>query len=166
LAELEFDDPRRIKLLEKRLRMLQLEGIFSELEGAEFRKLSKGVREGETVNVLRQGLREIRKYYRDRGWSAAQIRERTEKDLRTVWEWIDRIIDPELKKEFLEVHLWEDKDEYIFQKIATLYEHSPHLRTKPSSSTVRDWRKAYLGFLNYGTPDGRRPKSFSPQPRH
>jgi serine/threonine protein kinase len=53
---------------------------------------------------------------------------------------------------------WEDGDQFVFLQIAGLYQYTSHLKRKPSWSTVRDWRKAYLGHLRHNTRDGRKPK--------
>jgi hypothetical protein len=121
-------------------------------------QLSKGVREGKTVELLYDQLKRIRSLYRDNGWPAAQIRKNTEEDLAIAWEWIDRISDQAHKSEFQKISQWEDGDRFIFLQIAALYRYDPHLKREPGWGTVRDWRKAYRGHLQHGTPDGRKPR--------
>ena len=121
-------------------------------------QLSKGVREGKTVDLLYEGLRKMRSTFRETGWSATTLRKATEQELPVVWEWIERISIQERKLTFLDIKEWEDGAKFIFLQIATLYEYAPHLKKKPSWSTVRDWRKAYLGYVRHRTPDGRRPQ--------
>lgn len=120
-------------------------------------ELSKGVSEGKTVDLLHAQLKRIRRSYREEGWSPSQIRHNTAWDLAVIWEWIDRISDTSHKSEFLKITDWDDGDEFIFRQIATLYEYAPHLSKKPSWSTIRDWRKAFRGYVRYKTPNGRKP---------
>jgi hypothetical protein len=122
-------------------------------------ELSKRVREGRTVELLRGQLKKIRRLYREKGWSPSQIRHNTAHDLTVVWEWIDEISDHSHKSQFLKVSDWDDGDAFIYRQIATLYEYAPHLSKKPSWSTLRDWRKAFRGYERYKTPDGRKPRS-------
>jgi hypothetical protein len=123
---------------------------------AEWDQLSKGVREGKTVDLLYKQLRQMRSMYRTRGLSSTQIREQTRRDLAIAWEWIDRVRDQERKSAYLDLTQWEDGARFIFLQIATLYEYAPHLKKKPTGGTVRDWRKAYRGHLKHHTPDGRK----------
>jgi hypothetical protein len=118
--------------------------------------LSKGVREGRTVDDLYIHLCKIRSLYRQKALTVTQIRKQTEHLTPLGWEWIDRISDDERKREFLKVQEWEDGSEFIFLQIATLYKYAPHLKNNPSWSTVRDWRKTYHGHLRHGTRNGRR----------
>ena len=120
-------------------------------------ELSKGVREGKTVDLFYRQLRQVRSLYRNQGWTATQIRQRTMQDFAVLWEWIDRIKDQDRKSAFLDVPEWEDGAKFIFLQITTLYEYAPHLRRQPSWRTIRDWRKAYLGYKRHRTRDGRRP---------
>lgn len=151
LARLPYEDPSRPKLLEQLFRRRLLETSHRE-------NLSKGVVEGEKVDVLYRQLKTIRNLYRSTGYSITQIRKQRP-DLNTVWEWIDRMGDPERQASLVRVHYWEDGDQSIFELIAILYQDCPHLKRKPSSSTVRDWRKAYLAFLKHGAAYGRRTKT-------
>jgi hypothetical protein len=119
---------------------------------------SKGVREGNTVDLFYKQLGQMRSFYRNQGWTATKIRQRTTQEFAVLWEWIDRIKDQDRKSAFLDVTEWEDGAKFIFLQIATLYEYAPHLRKRqPSWSTIRDWRKAYLGYKRHRTRDGRRP---------
>jgi len=121
--------------------------------------LSKGVREGATVESLYAQLKRIRRLYREKGWPPSQIRQLTNQEMVIAWEWIDRIDDASRKSDFIRISDWDDGDGFIFRQIATLYEYAPHLSKKPTWSTVRDWRKAFRGHLRYRTPDGRKPRS-------
>ena len=125
----------------------------SALEG----RVSKGVREGKTVEELYRHLKRVRSIYRNKGLSASQIRNSTIQELAVLWEWVDRIDAANAKTEFMDVREWDDGDEFIFRQIATLYELAPHLSKKPSWSTLRDWRKAFRGYVRHKTPDGRKP---------
>jgi hypothetical protein len=125
----------------------------SALEG----RVSKGVREGKTVEELYRHLKRVRSIYRNKGLSASQIRNSTIQELAVLWEWVDRIDAANAKTEFMDVREWDDGDEFIFRQIATLYEFAPHLSKKPSWSTLRDWRKAFRGYVRHKTPDGRKP---------
>jgi hypothetical protein len=122
-------------------------------------ELSKGVREGKTVNLLYGQIKRIRRLYRETGKSQSQIREMTSHELTVMWEWTDRISDPSRRSEFLKVSEWDDGDGFVFRQIATLYQYAPHLSKKPSWSSVRDWRKAFRGYKKHGTSDGRKPHS-------
>jgi hypothetical protein len=140
----------------------QAEGVgqaLGEHLSADEGELSKRVREGQTVELLRGQLKKIRRLYREKGWSPSQIRHNTAHDLTVVWEWIDEISDHSHKSQFLKVSDWDDGDAFIYRQIATLYEYAPHLSKKPSWSTLRDWRKAFRGYERYKTPDGRKPRS-------
>ena len=120
--------------------------------------LSKGVREGKTVCLLYDQLKRIRSTYRHKGWTSSQIFDNSDPKVATTREWIDRISDQAHKAGFLKVSEWEDGDQFVFLQIAGLYQYTSHLKRKPSWSTVRDWRKAYLGHLRHNTRDGRKPK--------
>jgi hypothetical protein len=122
-------------------------------------ELSKGVREGKTVDLLYGQIKRIRRLYRETGKSQSQIREMTSHELTVMWEWTDRISDPSRRSEFLKVSEWDDGDGFVFRQIATLYQYAPHLSKKPSWSSVRDWRKAFRGYNKHGTSDGRKPHS-------
>jgi hypothetical protein len=112
-------------------------------EAPQVKPLSKPVREGETVDILRAQLRRVRTLYRDNGWTASQIRRNTESELSILWEWVDRIPISD-RGVFLEVHNWDYGDDFIYRQIRTLYTHSPHHRKRPPSpATVRDWRKQF-----------------------
>jgi hypothetical protein len=114
---------------------------------------SKAVREGEVVEQLYSALKQLRRLYRQNGWSATQVRQKTQKEFAVLWEWTDRM--PELVKlRFLRLNEWEDGDEFIYGQVATLYEYAGHKRKKPSPSTVRDWRKRYRGWRKHGTAEG------------
>jgi hypothetical protein len=120
--------------------------------------LSKRVRQGITVNALYDQLKIVRRLCFDNSYTASQLRKHTQSECATLWEWIDRIPE-DGKRDFLKVEEWDDGDKFIFLHILTLYKHAPHLSKKPKGwTTVRDWRKAYLGYRKYGTPDGRKPK--------
>ncbi len=121
-------------------------------------RLSKGVREGKTVDELYCHLKGVRSLYRNKGWTASQIRNFTMLEFAVLWEWIDRIDAPNARTAFTDVREWDDGDEFIFRQIATLYQHAPHLSKKPGWTTLRDWRKAFLGHLRHKTPDGRKPQ--------
>jgi hypothetical protein len=121
-------------------------------------ELSKGVSEGKTVHLLYGQLKRIRRLYREKGWSTSQIRQNTYHDLSVSWEWIDRVGDVSRRTDFLKISHWDNGDGFIFRQIATLYEYAPHLSKKPSWSTVRDWRKAFLGYVRHQTPNGRKPR--------
>jgi len=155
LQELPYEDPSRLELLEELFRRRGL-------EKGDLDELSKGVIEGEKVNALYDQLKTIRSLYQWKGWTFSEIRKQRA-DLGVAWEWIDRIDDRERKAEFCKVYEWQDGDWYVFRLIETLYKYCPHLKKKPSWNTVRDWRKAYLGFLKHGTPNGRRRKNLSPK---
>ena|ERR1700736_2737443 len=102
----------------------------------------KPEREGETVETLYHQLKKLRNLYRDNGWSASQLRPRTEPECMILWEWIDRVPEKE-RRDFVDVKEWEDGDKFIYLQVATLYQYAPTQRGKPSWFTVRDWRKAY-----------------------
>jgi len=93
---------------------------------ADENELSKGVREGRTVDLFRRQLKKIRRLYREKGWSPSQIRQNKAHDLTVVWEWIDQISDPSRKSQFLQVSDWDDGDAFLYRQIATLYEYAPH----------------------------------------
>jgi hypothetical protein len=131
---------------------------FLKQPSADEPELSKGVREGKSVDVLYGQLKSMRKAYREKGLSISQIRRNTSHELSIVWEWIDRISDAARKQEFLKIEDWDDGDKFIFLQIATLYEYAPHLSKKPRWSTIRDWRKALRGHKQHGTVDGRKEK--------
>ena len=87
----------------------------------------------------------MRSFYRDNGWSASKIRDRSP-EFANLWEWVDRLPENE-RRVFLTVHEWDDGDKFIFLQIAKLYQHTPHVRHKPSSATIYDWRKKYRASL-------------------
>src|ERR1019366_1942891 len=120
-------------------------------------RVSKGVREGKTVEELYRHLKRVRSIYRNKGLSASQIRNSTIQELAVLWEWVDRIDAANARTEFMDVREWDDGDEFIFRQIATLYEFAPHLSKQPSWSTLRDCRKAFRPSLRHKTPDGRKP---------
>ena len=116
------------------------------------------MREGETVTIVYDQLKKVRRLYRDNGWMASQIRDHTREPSFLLWEWVDRIPVSE-RPAFMDVREWDDGDEFIYRQIVTLYRYAPPLRRKkPSWGTVREWRKRYKGFLKHGTPDGLPPK--------
>ncbi len=118
--------------------------------------ISKGVSEGRIVDELYRHLKTVRSLYRNNGLTASQIRNSTIQELAVLWEWVDRIDNATAKMIFMDVREWDDGDQFIFRRIATLYEYAPHLSKKPTWSTVRDWRKAFRGHVQHKTPDGRK----------
>jgi hypothetical protein len=115
--------------------------------------LPKAVRQGETVETLYNELKRVRTLYRDNAWTASQIRQHTQEELKVLWEWVDRIPADD-RSIFLNVHDWDDGDKFIFLQITTLYKHAGNVRKKPAWATIRDWRKGYKSWLRQNKTPG------------